>query len=193
MPSPVGHSIAAAILHEWLPPGRRGPLWLVVALVSANLPDLDFVPGMLTGNADRFHHGPVHSFSVAVIWGALVLGAARLRMPAREAGALGLLAGAAFASHVFLDMFSIDSRPPFGVPALWPLWGGYVVSPVELFMDICRQRDTALFLRSLLQPHNFLAVAWEGALVGGLYLVLRVVRRRRMVAPPSGPGLSREG
>jgi hypothetical protein len=62
---------------------------------------------------------------------------------------------------VILDTFSIDTRPPFGVPILWPFWTGHIAAPVGLFLDIQRDRDTALFFGSLLRRHNLLAALWE--------------------------------
>ena len=63
MPSPVGHSIIAFTFYR-LSARPHEPLgWrkLALYLFAANAPDLDFIPGLLIGQPDRFHHGAGHS------------------------------------------------------------------------------------------------------------------------------------
>ncbi len=45
---------------------------------------------------------------------------------------------AAWASHVVLDYFGIDTNPPFGEMALWPFTTGFFISPLPLFYDVSR-------------------------------------------------------
>jgi inner membrane protein len=179
MPSPIAHALAGVALYEGRRDRRRQLALLAVLVVAAGLPDLDFVPGMLVGNADLYHHGPSHSLFA----GLLVAVAAGAVVSWWWGGPLGRRIGLAvlvgYTSHVVLDMFCIDTRPPFGVPLFWPLWSGYVASPVELFMDIHRDRDTAAFFGSLLQPHNLRAAAWEAVLMGGVVLAVRWAAGRR--------------
>ncbi len=193
MPSPVGHSLAAVALsglgRRWFGPsasstpgavpGRRRvfarELTLLGGLIfAANAPDLDFVPGILIGDPDRFHHGPSHSLGAALLFGIICTLAARafrVRRPIR----FGLLMTIAFISHLVLDMFSIDRRPPAGVPLLWPFSQHYFVVPIALFLDIKRNRDAGNFFSSLLVSHNLIAMAWEFVVMGLVLAVMRAI------------------
>jgi membrane-bound metal-dependent hydrolase YbcI (DUF457 family) len=188
MPSPVGHGLAGLVLEGFSRlqgPGRRpargrsGPRsWLAelgfaLALVfAANAPDLDFIPGILIGEADRFHHGPAHSLGAAVLFGLGMFIAARLAR-ARRPIHFALWMALAFSSHLFLDMFSLDKRPPNGVPLLWPLTDRYFVVAYPLFLDIQRTAHEPNFLLSLIREHNLRAMFWELVIMG---LVLAVSR-----------------
>ncbi|MGD8396102.1 MAG: metal-dependent hydrolase [Candidatus Eiseniibacteriota bacterium] len=180
MPTPIAHSLAGIALFAARPDRRGRDLALLATVLAAALaPDLDFVPGMLIGNADRFHHGPSHSLFAGLV-GGVVLGA----LVARRAGwptgrRYGLAFAVGYASHVVLDMFCIDTRPPFGVPLLWPFWDGYLASPVEVFLDIHRDRDTAAFVGSLFQLHNLKAVLWELVVMVTVVAAVGRWRRRR--------------
>ena len=216
MPSPVGHSLAGlafrglarALLRGRLrgrrsPPaargrGRRalvGQAFTMAALVfAANAPDLDFVPGILAGEADRYHHGPAHSLGAAVLFGVVAWLVARLLRP-RAAARFGLLMGLAFASHLVLDMFSLDMRAPNGVPLLWPLASTYFVLPAELFLDIQRIPEAPNFLASLLVWHNLVAMLREAVVMGvvlgvghAVWMAIGALRR-----PMSRRPLRREG
>jgi len=189
MPSPVGHGLAGLVLEGFshlhpagrrLAPGRRGARrWLAqlgfacALAFAANAPDLDFIPGILVGEADRFHHGPAHSLGAAVLFGAgatLISWLCRARRPLH----FGWWMALAFSSHLLLDMFSLDKRPPNGVPLLWPLTDRYFVVAYPLFMDIQRTAGESNFLRSLLREHNFHAMYWELVIMGFVLAVSRI-------------------
>ena len=69
MPSPIAHSLAGVALYQVRPERRHQLALLALLVVAANLPDLDFIPGMIMGNADRYHHGPSHSLFVGFeVW-----------------------------------------------------------------------------------------------------------------------------
>ncbi len=67
----------------------------------------------------------------------------------------GVAMGAAWASHVLLDYLGIDTVPPFGEMALWPLSREFFIAPTPLFYDVPRS-FTAEAIR-----HNLTAVAIE--------------------------------
>lgn len=194
MPSPAGHSlIGLAIGAAWLLPRgpapeilraawrARGPLLGCVAL--ANLPDLDYLPGMLAGELNRCHHFYTHTpgWCALVALGAwCLLRARRGPVPPRPAvlGWLLLLLG----SHLLADFVTEDKRPPIGIMALWPLTTDVHLSPVTFFEHL-RKRTYAEFL----QWHNAHAVMVEIAWT--LPVLLGVVlwkRPRRTPAQDSG-------
>lgn len=155
MPSPVGHTIVALSLHAWtarngaeaVSPGRAA-----VFVAAAVAPDLDLLLRFVDGR--NHHQAESHSIGCAAIAGLLAWGLARawrLAQPLRWAAAAAL----AWASHVALDCLSLDTHPPIGLMALWPLSSAHFKFPWPLFMDIGRTLDwnTA--------RHNALAVGWE--------------------------------
>ena len=213
MPSPVGHGLAGLVLEGFSrlhPAGRRhaarrrgGRSWLArlgfaaLLVFAANAPDLDFIPGILIGEADRFHHGPAHSLGAAVLFGLGAIVVARLS-GARRPLHIGLWMALAFSSHLLLDMFSLDKRPPNGVPLLWPLTDRYFVVAYPLFLDIQRTANEPNFLKSLIRDHNFHAVFWETIIMGFVLAVSRIAihvgqawggrARRRLATPELGGG-----
>jgi membrane-bound metal-dependent hydrolase YbcI (DUF457 family) len=156
----------------------RGQFWLLVwtalLVFAANAPDLDFVPGILVGEPDRFHHGPAHSLGGALLFAALAWVIAR-RVQPKKAGAAALLMGLGFMSHLFLDMCSMDTRAPNGVPLFWPLDSTYIMMPIPVFLDIQRDPRASNFFVSLLRPHNLTAALWELVVMSLVLALLRAV------------------
>jgi hypothetical protein len=84
VPSPIAHSliglaIGVAALRPRGKPARvtlrTRALPLLGFAALANAPDLDFVPGLLAGDLNRYHHGPSHSMLWALgfaLWAGLL-------------------------------------------------------------------------------------------------------------------------
>lgn len=173
MPSPLAHGLAGVIvhlsssrdrleLHDW-----RRALAITGAALAA---DVDFAFRWLDG---RNHHGnATHSLGAAVIAALAVAVVFRLlRRPRPLAVALG--AGLAWSSHVALDLLNLDTNPPIGIEALWPISEAHLKSPVLLFMDVGRRLDWPTV------RHNAIAGAWECVLLVPLLLASwRLLRRR---------------
>jgi inner membrane protein len=78
MPSPILHSVTGYVIgriplaKRLLPKQLAGaiPVAALYGIAIANLPDLDFIPQVLTGL--RFHRGPSHSLLAAVLVSALL-------------------------------------------------------------------------------------------------------------------------
>jgi inner membrane protein len=188
MASPVGHALAGWIgyqLGSCHRPGAASWCDLALCLAAANLADADFLPGLLLGTPDRFHHGVSHSFGAAVLVATAVWGWGWWRAGRRPA-ARALLVGGLYLSHVLIDWMTIDGRPPIGVPFFWPCSDSYLQCPVPVFLDI--QRVAALTWPVL--RHNLTAVLLEIAILlpPGLALMLR---RRRCATPAGGGGQPR--
>ena len=169
MPSPVGHFLFGMAAHVATSPaadiGWRTRT--VVTVACALAPDLDFAAGLW---GVRWHQQHTHSIGAAVIAGVAVALGARL-LGSRRWAALGLAACAGWLSHIALDFLNVDTHPPIGILALWPLDGGYYKFPWPIFMDIGRTLD----LHTV--RHNALAVGWEAVSLSAL-LVLAWRRRR---------------
>jgi inner membrane protein len=184
VPSPVAHSLAGLALVRLSPylglgrdrsslpqPGarasaRREYLWYLGALIFAsNAPDLDFIPGILVGDPGRFHHGPIHSLGVAVLFGSVTALLAH-RAGVRSAFRFGLLMGLAFSIHLVLDMLSTDNSVRHGVSLFWPFLDQSLSLPYPIFIDIKRDTQATSFIQSLLMWHNVYAVLRELLVVG---------------------------
>lgn len=162
MPTPVGHALAGLAIGGAL--ARREPLLgrgkdLVLSVVLAQLPDLDFVPGILVGQHDLYHHGPSHSLGMALAVGALAAlwGWWRKDRP----WAWGLLAFVNCFAHVLLDAAGMDTSYPYGVPLWWPFSPEYHILEHPIFWDVVR--------RPLGWPlfwHNLRAVGTEIMVLG---------------------------
>jgi len=180
MPSPVGHSIVgfagyriSARLNE--PFGWRK---LAFYLLAANAPDLDFIPGLLIGEPDRFHHGASHSLAFAVLF-ALVFGlllhitkidSIRWSFPVL----LGL-----YLSHLGLDCLSIDTAEPYGMPLFWPMSRTYYTAGIAILPDIRRSNSSNEFFASLFSAHNLRSVCVELLLFLPPALLANALKGRR--------------
>lgn len=170
MPSPLGHFLAGVATHVATAPSSD-LAWrtrTAVTVACALAPDLDFAAGLW---GVRWHQKHTHSIGAAVIAAVVVAAVSALRGSPRWRG-LGLGALLGWLSHVLIDFLNVDTHPPVGIMALWPLSDGFYKSPWPIFMDIGRT------LEWITVRHNALALAWEAVLLSPL-LVLCWRRRTR--------------
>ena len=175
MATPLGHALAGLALGPLI--AWRRPFlghWADLALFAAlsQLPDLDFLPGLLIGRPEAFHHAQSHSLGAAVLVGLLAALYGRTR---DEAWRWGLLGFALVMGHVLLDAIGQDSSYPYGVPLWWPLSNDYLLSDWTPFLDIRRKP-----LGWGIVWHNLQAMGLEVLLLGPpAALVLWLVNRAR--------------
>ena len=179
MPSPVGHCLiglgSAQLVHR----GRTRLILLAVILITAIAPDFDFIPGLLIGDINRFHHGPSHSIGFALAYallGALLL---RFNSDFRHFRSTFTLLLVVYLSHLLADLMSVDHGAPYGIPLLWPISDQYLISPVSLFMKIEHGPyggDTATVMANIFSWHNLIAVTVEFIVAAPL---LWLCQRRR--------------
>lgn len=150
-------------------------------VVAGNAADLDFVPGILAGEPGLYHHGPVHSLLAAIVFGALAAPFARW-LGLASARRCGLLMGAAFASHLLLDMLASDDGRPSAVPLFWPLSNAMISLPLPLFIAIRVDPAVDGFVGGLLSTHNWNAIVWELVIVT-VSLALALLARRALSSP----------
>ena len=163
MPSPVGHSLAGYLIYQLIEKPTGWHRWSIVVfgLIAANAADLDFIPGLLMGAIDRYHHGISHSIGFAVLFGFAF--SVLLYLYKRAAFWRNFtISFCIYFSHVVLDYFSNDTRVPYGVPIYWPLDSEYYLAPVTLFSGITRDSSSgATFVSSLFSMHNLWSVCVE--------------------------------
>lgn len=182
MATPLGHGLFGLALGRigirprWSPPRW----WYAYLVVAANAPDLDFLPGLVIGDINRFHHDTTHSMAAAVLFGLVVAWAYRGTSFSRRHVAF---AGVAlYLSHLVLDLLTVDARPPTGIPLLWPLSSTHLASPVTFFGGVRHGvpgDGIGLFVRELLSWHNVQVIAVEVLALGSIAMVAWQNLRRR--------------
>jgi inner membrane protein len=128
---------------------------LVGGVALANAPDLDYLPGIVSGDLNAYHHFYTHTIGwVLLVATALWLAWRGIRPHTGLRGFLFLFA--LLASHLVADWFTADGRLPYGIMALWPFSADFTISPWPVFMRL-HKREWSEFL----QWHNAAAVGWE--------------------------------
>jgi inner membrane protein len=179
MATPIGHALAGYAIYRALVPAKtRQPALLVFAAAIATAPDLDFVPGLLIGAPATYHQGLSHSFAFAVVAG--VTGAMVFRSVAGIAARLGFVVSFfCYASHLVLDLFGPDTRPPYGIPLFWPFSDHPFLSPVQLLLGASHagrtSASTGEWMNGILTFYNVAALGLEALLM--LPFVLLAGRR----------------
>jgi membrane-bound metal-dependent hydrolase YbcI (DUF457 family) len=185
MPSPLGHSLAGAIIYSLTTKGShllKSWKWLVVCVLFATLADADFVPALFgrLDLANRLHRHLTHTLLFATVTWAAAYGVLRLlRKP--SAGRDSVVLFFCCLSHLFLDMLGKDPRPPLGIPLLWPFVRGRLKFPVKLLLDLHKDTYAGLF-----SFHNLGVLVYEAIVLGTvllalIFLKLRYELRKRQV------------
>jgi inner membrane protein len=173
MPSPIAHSIMGYIIYGATTKPVAGQPWrrFCLYVLIANAADLDFLPGFLVGEPNRYHHGISHSLGFAVF---VALACSLLVMLHNRQAAWRSFATcfALWGSHIALDYCSIDMRLPYGVPLFWPLSDAYYIAPFAFFLDIKRALASSEFLPSLVSAHNLWAICVELLVIGPILLLI---------------------
>ncbi len=172
MCSPVGHSLAGYALY--LACNKNCKLignWnkIILYISAANAPDLDFIPGIFLGDANRFHHGISHTLGFSLLFALCMYMIPRFRAIKYFAIFFSLYFG-----HVVIDFLTADSSTPFGVMLFWPFTQRYFISSFSLFSDIHH-----LFLSDLFDLHNVKAMVWEAVFFLSIIALLTFVRKIR--------------
>ena len=172
MPSPLAHALVGLTTHVLTAPADElaSRPRALVTVGAALAPDLDLAWRLVDGV--NHHQAQGHSIGVGILVAAATAAVAGLAGAPRPAG-LGLAALAGWCSHVVLDLLNVDTNPPIGLMALWPLSAGYFKSPWPLFLDIGR----TLNWRTV--RHDVIAIMWELVVVCPVLIAAWRVRARR--------------
>lgn len=179
------HATAGFLVYEAVRPAGRHRLGLLAsAVVLANAPDFDFLPGLVIGRPGEFHRGLTHTLAAVVVMavaGALV---GWWRRPlARGSGWWASFAAAAYGAHLLVDFLTIDAVAPYGARFLWPLSDGFQHAGVTFFSEIIIDASGRMaFVQSLLTPVALAVWAREIVLatvvVGGVLAARWLARSR---------------
>jgi membrane-bound metal-dependent hydrolase YbcI (DUF457 family) len=191
MPSPVAHSIAGLAIAHFALRRRQRPsgeqrsrqsgdsslqqvFWFVALVFAANAADLDFLPGFLIGDPNRFHHRATHTLLAVLLFGLGTTAVARLAGfgPWRR---FGVSMGLSYFTHIALDLVTLGTKEPYGMEIFQPFSSEPLMAPIHLFLDIRREGDLTTFVPSLAQWHNAEAIVRELLIMGGLWAVYWVI------------------
>ena len=174
MSSPIGHSLVGLAVYgfQGRPLARPDYEQMFVFIVIANLPDVDFLPGLIAGTPNLYHHGASHSLGAALIVASGLAGLAYIAKKSYPLRNFVLFWGL-YMSHVLVDFLCHDGRPPAGVPLLWPFTNAYFTLPIlpPIRHAALDHATIGQVLRDIVSTHNLYAVFLEILLA----LVLTVV------------------
>lgn len=147
MPSPVGHTLLGLGVYViWC---RNLWLWLsqwfliIWIIFCANLPDFDLFIGLANGNLSKYHQGYTHTLGFAILFGFITFLFLKL-IKFKDAASISLLTFILIFSHVFLDAFNYDSRPPIGVMLFWPFSSRHF-NPCQIFYPVPHTQPADIF------------------------------------------------
>lgn len=152
MPSPIAHSVTGyaltrlPFLKTKLTQAQKrhkissrlsavAPLLTVYGIFVSNIPDLDFLPQVITGLP--FHRGPSHSLFVAVVISALLAWPVHKLQKQLGYKTIFGITLCLYGAHLFLDLFTTGGK---GVPLLWPLSDVGFRAPFPLFPPVHHSR-----------------------------------------------------
>ena len=182
MASPVAHTFAGF----WIFLARAGQnskrdldrarasylLQLAVLILLANLPDADFVAGLLL-KANEVHRGASHSLAAAVIVSG---GLSSIWQMVPGFWRSALLYFTAYSSHLLIDLCTGTSLgwtgTGYGVPLLWP-WRREFSSPLILFFGVRHENLSELFA-----TQNAWSALYELLTCGAISSLILVLRLR---------------
>ena len=179
MPLPITHSAAGLAGYLALKGKKHSAslkeegLLLGSALLLANLPDLDFIPGFILGEPNKFHHGISHSLIIGLVAGVIFYFFTRNKLKEISRWRVLSLYSVAIVSHPILDYFSKDTSSPYGIPLFWPLNKEYFISPISLFRDVQRHDNSiGNFFMTLINRNNSLELVIEILFAGTILFAI---------------------
>jgi len=183
MATPIGHTIAGFAISRLLPEDARkeAPLLTAMCVGMAVAPDLDVLPGLISGMPAFFHGGMSHSFVAGAVLSLMVALVSQTKHLSRWQ--VFAFCFGAYSSHLLMDFVNLDGRAPYGVPLLWPFVDESLISPIPVFIGM-RHADSATdtlwqFLDGVFSYYNVLAIALEFAILAPYVWLASQVQRWR--------------
>ena len=193
MPFPVLHSFAGYSVYA-LSKNKEDHFKLALyCMFLANAADLDFIPGILIGQAGRFHHDFSHSFGAAILVG--LLSALGMQVWKKRGALKGfLISCTAYASHVILDLSNGRCK---GMPLFWPLSSHRFSPNFRMdYLDKAKSIETADlggFLEHLVSEVSLKRFTLEIIFVGAVWLSFFIWKetKKRTLLKSAAPRLQR--
>ena len=183
MATPIGHALAGYAVYQ-LSAGatpKKKPTFLWLCVLMAMAPDLDFIPGILRGQPNLYHQGISHSVGVGLVVSCGMAAVYSLGKGTfwSDWGLLFL----AYASHLVIDFFGPDGRPPYGQPLLWPLSREYYLAPVPVFLGVRHAKSVSAspgeWMIAIFHVRNLLAIGIEVLVIAPLVIGVRYLQHFR--------------
>jgi len=184
MSSPIGHSFAGYIINSYSSRSLKiqGIKALFLCIFIANAPDLDFVPGLLLGKPNLYHHGISHSIGMAAIF-SLFLSSLLNIGDSENLNKDFFLFFSLYCSHLLLDYISYDGRPPIGIPIFWPLSNEYFIFKYPILPPVAHSELThatmAQFFNEVFSFHNLYVTLLEFAVSLPLLFIVWILNLKR--------------
>jgi len=160
---PIGHSLVGLIIYDIFNQKQKwskNMSYIFMYIFLANLPDGDFIPVILGFDyLNVFHRGLTHTLLFSMIIAALLGAGIKLKDKTSFFDSFPVFFLLIY-SHVIIDIFNVDTRPPSGVMALYPLTDQYFHIPLlppvshsnlQALLSIANLK-TAIFELSLFFP-----------------------------------------
>jgi inner membrane protein len=146
---------------------------LAGCIVLANLPDIDFLPGILIGSLNTFHHGFTHSLGWILLVSTGLWCLSRSRCDTATGVYVWIVMTAVLFSHLVADFFCEDRGGPFGILLWWPFSSRYIDGSPNLFFAMEKSSVAAVLTFANVGP-----AMWE-AFVGGVFLAAVIAWKTR--------------
>lgn len=178
MSSPFGHSIAGYLIYSCKSKNLRPQNYreLLLFIFVANVPDLDFLPGIIIGTPNLYHHGISHSLGFAFIVSLLLTQIVQFSSKHTKFKTNFLYFFGTYSSHLFLDYISVDARPPLGIPIFWPLTNEYFICPYPILPPVSHAQSdyagTAEVFSQIFSIHNLHVIMIELTITIPFFLLL---------------------
>jgi inner membrane protein len=178
MATPIGHSLAGyAVYKAFEPYGLKNRA--ILAVVMAIAPDFDFVPGFLSGAPALYHQSVTHSvgFTLAISVGVALIYCQKHQ----NFFPLFSLCFVAYISHLIIDFFGPDGRPPYGQPLFWPVSNEFFISPFNVFWGMhhagSTQGSMSEWMTGVFSLYNLGAITIEIGLIVPFVFLKQLYRR----------------
>lgn len=130
MSFPIVHSIVGCSMGYVAQ--RQNNSWQKTSLFAllATAADFDFIPGVLVGKPELFHHFFTHSFMAALFCGfmvALIVSILKKQNLLKNS----IVFSAVYASHILVDAFS-----PYPMPVFWPFQSANLSQQLQTFYSL---------------------------------------------------------
>lgn len=158
-------------------PRRRQSLPAATGLLVLSCwPDIDYLPGVLLGDLNRFHQGLTHSLAFVLLGATLAYPLLHRAFHGKSRSTplrLWAILLTVALSHLLFDIFTQDFRPPIGLPLFWPFSDLPIHSPFTLFPAWAK----STLAEALHSPQNLHALLIESLYALPLAFIPSFLRR----------------
>lgn len=170
--TPLGHSLAGYAVYNFssMASTNHNRLKLsFLCIFMATAPDLDFIPGILIGRPELYHHQITHSLGFALIASLAIASIVSIRT--KPFSQIFSLCFISYLSHIIIDFFEYSGHYSHrsGMPLFWPISTEKFASRVSLYLafhyDRLPSASIIEWVKSMLDLYNFSAIAHEAVLI----------------------------